>query len=77
MTLIILYNHFRGYPEPNVYVELTNRCSDQEVQLDMLSFKSREKKRNLAKAIDDTRGRFGFTALLKVSSLTEAGIALD
>jgi DNA polymerase V len=66
-----------GTPTRNVYVALTNLCSDQEIQLDMFSYKTRYKKRDLAKAIDDIRERFGSTSLLKASSLTNAGIAID
>ncbi|HJV46111.1 MAG TPA: UV damage repair protein UvrX [Bacillota bacterium] len=64
-------------PTRNVYVALSNLSSDQEVQLDLFNYQTREKKRNLAKAIDHIRERYGSTSLLKASSLTSAGIALD
>jgi DNA polymerase V len=66
-----------GMPVRNVYVALTNLSSDQEVQLDMFNYKNREKKRNLAHAIDSIRDRFGKTSILKASSLGDGGIALD
>lgn len=61
----------------NVYVCLSNLCSDQEVQLDMFSFKTREKKRKLASAIDQIRDHFGTASIVKASSLLEGGVTLD
>lgn len=73
---------FEQFYEPgtdvrNVYVALSNLSSDEEVQLDMFSFRSKEKKRSLAYAIDHIRERFGSIAVVKASSLTEGGIAID
>jgi DNA polymerase V len=61
----------------NVYVSLSNLCADDEMQLDLFSFKTREKKRNLAMTVDQIRERFGMTSILKASSLASGGIALE
>jgi hypothetical protein len=61
----------------NVYVSLSNLSSDQEVQLDLFNYEVREKKRNLARAVDNIRARFGSTAVLKASILMNGGVALD
>ena len=61
----------------NVYVSLSNLSSDSEVQLNLFSFKTKEKKQKLAYAVDEIRERFGSTSVLKASSLTAGGITID
>lgn len=61
----------------NIYVSLSNLSPDQEIQLDMFSYKTREKKRSLAFAVDQIRDSFGPTSIIKASSLVEGGIALE
>ncbi len=78
----ICYQLFENYYVPgaevrNVYVCLSNLCSDEQVQLDMFSFKTKEKKRSLALAVDQIRDRFGFASILKASSLTVGGVAVE
>ena len=70
-------NYIVGTDVRNVYVCLSNLCSDQHVQLDMFNFKTREKKRKLAFAIDEIRDEFGFSSIMKASSLLEEGVAID
>jgi len=70
-------HYILGTDVRNVYVCLSNLCSDQQVQLDMFNFKTREKKQKLAFAIDEIRHVFGSSSIIKASSLLEEGVALD
>lgn len=76
---IRLFNthHILGTEVRNVYVSLSNLSPDQEMQLDMFNYKTKEKKRSLAFAIDEIRDLFGTTSIIKASSLLEGGIALE
>lgn len=69
--------YISGAEVRNVYVCLSNLHSDEQVQLDMFSFKTKEKKRSLALAVDQIRDRFGSASILKASSLTAGGVALE
>lgn len=78
-TCIKIFDRFYepGSDVRNVYVCLSNLGSDKEVQLDMFSFKTREKKRKLSAAIDEVQERFGTKSLLKASSFIDGGVAME
>ncbi|RKD24388.1 hypothetical protein BEP19_08320 [Ammoniphilus oxalaticus] len=70
-------NHVPGNNARNVYVSLSNLCSDQYAQLELFDFEKREQKHRLAFTIDKIRDAFGSTSIMKASSLLEEGIAID
>lgn len=72
-----LFNKFyNGHSKiRRVYVTLTNLSEDNETQLDL--FYERPKQKDVGIVMDNIRNRYGETAILRASSYTDAGIALD
>lgn len=62
-------------PIRRVTVNLTNLVEDLETQLDL--FDDRGKHKDVGLVMDTIRERFGSSAILRASSYTDAGIALD
>ena len=60
-------------PIRRISVSLSNLCSDRSIQLDL--FEDLNKKRSLGYAVDRIKNRFGSTAIVHASSLTDAGQA--
>ncbi len=65
-----------GLPIRRLAVNLSNLCSDQEIQLSLFD-QDKEKKIELGYVMDSLRDRFGSTAIIYASSFTKAGQALD
>lgn len=70
-TLDLLERFWDGMPIRRVSVGLSKLCSDDIVQLNF--FNDVIRKRNLAYTVDDIKNRFGDTAIVHASSLTNAG----
>lgn len=62
-----------GRPIRRISVNLSNLCSDKLLQLSL--FEQLDRKRDLSYAIDRIKYRYGETAIVRASSLTDAGQA--
>lgn len=62
-----------GEPIRRISVSLSNLCSDKWLQLSL--FEQLDRKRDLSYAIDRIKYRYGETAIVRASSLTDAGQA--
>ncbi|HEU4964626.1 MAG TPA: DNA polymerase IV [Bacilli bacterium] len=71
----LFHRHWTGTPVRSIGVSVENLSDDTEQQLDL--FRDRERERRLAYTIDSIKDRFGHTALMRASSLTRAGQALE
>jgi DNA polymerase-4 len=71
----LFHYHWNGTPVRSLGVSVDNLSDDTIVQLNL--FEDRERKRKLAYTIDHLKDRFGNTALMRASSLTKAGQALE
>lgn len=67
--------HQEGCFIRRVYVTLTNLFDEADLQLDL--FTDRTKKQDIGPVMDKIRDKFGPTSILRASSFTEAGTALD
>lgn len=71
----LLRKHWDGLPIRKIGVALTELRNDDVYQLTL--FDNWEKKRALEKATDSIKQKFGDTAIMRATSLTEAGQARD
>ncbi|GAK39816.1 DNA polymerase IV [Paenibacillus urinalis] len=71
----LFLRHWDGEPVRRIGVSLTDLVPDTEYQLTW--FDEREQKRELEKATDEIKRRFGDTAIMRASSLQKAGQAHD
>lgn len=71
----LFHKHWNGMAVRSIGIGVENLSNDDEVQLDL--FHDKEKERRLSYSIDHIRDRFGSTALIRASSLTQAGQAME
>ncbi|MBW7473157.1 DNA polymerase IV [Paenibacillus oenotherae] len=70
----LFYRHWDGLPVRKLAVTLTSLTADGEYQL---TIGEREKLRDLDRAVDRIKQRYGTASILRASSLTEAGQARE
>src|SRR5690625_3229378 len=58
-----------------VYITLGNLYHDDDLQLDLFNDKSKQK--DIGHVMDDIRGKYGDTAILRASSFTDSGITIE
>lgn len=71
----LFHKHWDGFPVRRVGVSLSDLSNDDTYQLSL--FDDKEHKRAIDKVMDDIKDRFGDIAILRASSLTTAGQAVD
>lgn len=71
----LFLRHWDGLPIRRISVSLTGLVPDSEVQLSW--FDDRERKRELERATDDIKRKFGETAIMRASSLCSSAQAQD
>ncbi|WP_342414779.1 DNA polymerase IV [Paenibacillus sp. FSL R10-2782] len=71
----IFYNFWNGMPIRRLGVTLSELVDDQTYQLSF--FEDQERTRSLEKATDSIKERYGSAAIVRASSLTNAGQALE
>ncbi|CAH1208318.1 MULTISPECIES: DNA polymerase IV [unclassified Paenibacillus] len=71
----LFLRHWDGLPIRRIGVSLTGLMSDAEVQLSW--FDGRDRKRELERATDGIKRKFGDTAIMRASSLNASGQAQD
>ncbi|MGM1044779.1 MAG: DNA polymerase IV [Bacillota bacterium] len=71
----LFHQHWDGLPVRRVGISLSDLCDDETYQLSL--FDDKEQKRAVDKVMDDIKDRFGDIAILRASSLTTAGQAVD
>lgn len=71
----LFYQYWDGQPVRRVGVSLSNLSSADTYQLSL--FDDQEQKRAIDKVMDDIKDRFGDIAILRASSITFAGQAID
>ncbi|MMZ56566.1 DNA polymerase IV [compost metagenome] len=74
VCLYIFDTYYKGGPVRQIGISLSNVAPDDALQLDL--FQDNEKQRNLAKAMDAIRDKYGSDSLLRASSYTKAGVML-
>jgi DNA polymerase-4 len=67
--------HWDGLPVRKVSVTLSGMTGDQEYQLTL--FGDREKIRSLERTTDEIKQKYGYTAILRASSMLQAGQAKE
>jgi len=72
---LLFQRHWNGLPVRKIGISLTDLRPDSLVQLTL--FGNRDRKRDLERATDDIKSKFGETAILRASSLQAAGQARD
>ncbi|WP_339324189.1 hypothetical protein [Paenibacillus sp. FSL W8-0194] len=72
---LLFQRHWNGLPVRKIGISLTDLRPDSLIQLTL--FGDRDRKRNLERATDGIKSRFGETAILRASSLQAAGQAQD
>ena len=65
--------HWNKQPVGRLSVDLTNLVEEGVLQLDL--FEDRDKKLSMLKVMDNIKDRYGDDAIMRASSLTEAGQA--
>ncbi|MCY9752562.1 DNA polymerase IV, partial [Paenibacillus larvae] len=73
----LFYQYWDGLPIRRIYVELSDLQKDDIVQLDFFDQVDRERQLQLERVTDYIHDQFGVTSLLRASSLTSGGVALD
>ncbi|MCY9500379.1 DNA polymerase IV [Paenibacillus larvae] len=73
----LFYQYWDGLPIRRIYVELSDLQKDDIVQLDLFDQADRERQLQLERVTDYIHDQFGVTSLLRASSLTSGGVALD
>jgi DNA polymerase-4 len=71
----LFLRHWDGLPIRRIHVSLSGLVPDSEVQLSW--FDDRERKRELERATDDIKRKFGDTAIMRASSLCSSAQAQD
>lgn len=71
----LFHQYWDGQPVRRVGVSLSNLSSADTYQLSL--FDDQEQKRAIDKVMDDIKDRFGDIAILRASSITSAGQAID
>ncbi|OMF76813.1 DNA polymerase IV [Paenibacillus glucanolyticus] len=71
----LFHVNWDGLPVRRVSVSLSDLCNDDTYQLSL--FDNNEQKRAVDKVMDEIKDRFGDIAILRASSLTTAGQAVD
>ncbi|PWK06606.1 DNA polymerase IV [Tumebacillus permanentifrigoris] len=71
----LFHQHWNGSPVRSIGVSIDNLVDDTVQQLDL--FRDWERERRLAYTLDNLQDRFGKTAVLRATSLTAAGQALQ
>lgn len=71
----LFHQHWDGLPVRRVGISLSSLCNDENYQLSL--FDNKEHKRAIDKVMDEIKDRFGDIAILRASSLTKAGQAVD
>lgn len=71
----LFHQHWDGLPVRRVGISLSGLCNDEIYQLSL--FDDKEHKRAIDKVMDEIKDRFGDIAILRASSLTKAGQAVD
>lgn len=71
----LFLRHWDGLPIRRISISLTGLVPDSEVQLSW--FDDRERKRELERATDDIKRKFGDTAIMRASSLCSSAQAQD
>ncbi|WP_091014476.1 DNA polymerase IV [Paenibacillus amylolyticus] len=71
----IFRQHWDGQPVRRVGISLSNLSNAETYQLSL--FDDQEQKRAVDKVMDDIKDRFGDIAILRASSITSAGQAID
>jgi len=71
----LFLRHWDGLPIRRISVSLTGLVPDSEVQLSW--FDDRERKRELERATDEIKRKFGDTAIMRASSLCSSAQAQD
>ncbi|NRQ52007.1 DNA polymerase IV [Brevibacillus sp. HD1.4A] len=72
---LLFDRHWQQTPVRSIGVNLEQLVSDHALQLNM--FTDNQKRRSLARTIDEIRTRFGPDAILRAASVTEAGQAKE
>jgi len=76
ICLSLFHDHYNGQDKiRRVHISLSNLSESGETQLDL--FADRSKEEDLSYVMDSIRDKYGPTAILRASSYTDAGIALD
>lgn len=76
VCLSLFHNHYNGKDQiRRVHVSLDHLSEAGETQLDL--FADRSKEEDLSYVMDAIRDKYGSTAILRATSYTDAGIALD
>lgn len=76
VCLSLFHDHYNNQDKiRRIYVSLGNLSEAGETQLDL--FADRSKEEDLSYVMDAIRDKYGSTAILRASSYTDAGIALD
>jgi len=71
----LFYEHWNKQPVGRLSVDLSGLEEEGVLQLDL--FDDRNKKINILKVMDNIKDRFGDDAIMRASSLTEAGQARE
>ncbi|WP_027092652.1 DNA polymerase IV [Cohnella thermotolerans] len=71
----LFVTHWRGMPISRLFISLTELSGDDTYQLTL--FEDRPKIYSLERAADSIKDRFGDAALIRASSLLEAGVARE
>ncbi|MNI49204.1 DNA polymerase IV [compost metagenome] len=71
----LFYKHWNGMPVRKIGVTLSSLVDDEDYQLTF--FEDQERIRKLEKVTDSIKDRFGGTAIIRASSLTAAGQAVE
>ncbi|MFD0587992.1 DNA polymerase IV [Paenibacillus sp. GCM10027627] len=74
-VLRLFDEHWQGLPTSHVMIALTQLSSDEVQQLDL--FDDRAKIYNLERTADGIKDRFGDAAIMRASSLLDAGVARE
>lgn len=75
VALELLEKHWDGLPVRSIGVTLNQFVSDEQYQMTL--FDNREERLALARTTDSIKARYGNTAIMRASSLTAAGQAID
>lgn len=76
LCLELFHEHYqKGYEVRRVSVSLTNLYDEEATQLSLFEDKSKQK--DLSRAMDEIRARFGTAAILRASSYTAAGMTIE
>lgn len=74
-VLLIFNDYWQGMPVSHIAISLTQLTKDNIQQLDL--FEDRTRVFELEKATDDIKDRYGEDAIMRASSLLEAGVARE